>query len=90
MSEINGYGTHLEYLEEIFNFKGKLKTIIEFGMGNFSTKLLIENGKNVTSIEMQYEDWYDKMVLTFNSHKNWKPHKLIGGYDFMNLSLIHI
>jgi hypothetical protein len=86
MSQVDVYGTHLEYLQEIFNFKGKIETIIEFGMGNFSTKLLIENGINVTSIEMQYEDWYNKMVSKFSNNKNWTPHKLIGPYEFMNIT----
>lgn len=80
------YSTHIEYLTEIFRFKGKLEKVIEFGMGNYSTKLLIENSLNITSIEMQSEEWYNKMVSEFGTFSNWTHYKLIGPYEFKKLT----
>jgi hypothetical protein len=79
------YSSHLEYLQEAFKFKGKLNNVIEFGMGNYSTKLLIDNANNITSIEMQSEEWYEKIVSQFGNIKNWNHHKLIGPFEFKNI-----
>lgn len=86
MENIDLYSTHLEYLSYIFDVKGKLKNIVEFGMGNFSTKLLIQNGENVTSIEMQSEDWYENMKKKFSQNENWKHYKSIGPFTYTSIS----
>ncbi len=85
MENIDLYSTHLEYLIEIFNHKGKLKNIVEFGTGDYSTKLLIENGENVLSIEMQSADWYNKMVSNFKESKNWTPYLSLGPMNWVNI-----
>ena len=81
---IDLYSTHLEYLSDVFEFKGKINNIVEFGTGNYSTKLLIDNGINVISIEMQSENWYDIINKKFNECVNWKGLKLIGPYEFIS------
>jgi hypothetical protein len=85
MEEINGYSTHLEYISEVFEFKKRLNNIVEYGMGNYSTGLLIDNTDNLISIEMQSTEWYDKMVNDFGDRKNWKHYSLIGPLEFLKL-----
>ena len=87
MAEIPTISTHREYLEEIFKIKGKLNTIIEFGMGDFSSGLLIENGKNVVSIEMQNQSWYDKISNKFSKTDNWKGILSLGPHTYRTLEL---
>lgn len=86
MEKVDLYSTHLEYINSVFEFKGSLKNIVEFGMGNYSTELLINNGDNVISIEMQSDEWYDKMVDNFSDKKNWTSYKLIGPYTFKEIN----
>jgi hypothetical protein len=50
--------THLPVWEELFN-EHAIKTVLEFGCGLFSTKLFVEKGCEVTSIEMQDKKWFD-------------------------------
>lgn len=52
--------THLPILNRLLAEK-KVKDVLEFGCGLFSTKLFIEKGCNVTSIEMQHEEWATKV-----------------------------
>jgi len=85
MTQIDAYSTHLEYLQGIFNSKGRLKNVVEFGMGNYSTGLLIKNADNVISIEMQSDEWYEKMVENFRDEKSWTHHKLIGPFEFTKI-----
>ena len=78
MEKIDLYSTHLEYLNEIFKLKGKINSTIEYGTGNYSTGLLIENSLNCISIEMQSEDWYNQMVEKFGNKNNWKHFLKLG------------
>lgn len=84
MEKIDLYSTHLEYFKTIFNFKGKLNSIVEFGCGNYSTKFFTENSENTISIEMQSEEWYNKINNDFKNCDNLQLVKLIGPYDFLN------
>jgi prepilin-type processing-associated H-X9-DG protein len=84
MNKADPYGTHLDLLRAIFKFTGKQKNVVEFGMGNFSTELLLENSTNLISIEMQSEDWYEKMFEKFKNKPNWRSLKLIGPLQFMS------
>lgn len=85
MEEINLYGTHIEYLETIFKFTGKLNTIVEYGMGDYSTQVIIENAFTAISIEMQSEDWYKKMVSKFSNKNNWIHYYSNGPFEFLNI-----
>ena len=57
---MNEYGTHYPVLSEILK-KFKMKNVLEFGTGFFSTGLFVKKCKSVLSIEMQYVDWFDKV-----------------------------
>lgn len=85
MTNIDLYSTHLSYLSEIFKYTGKLKNVVEFGMGNFSTDLLINNCENVISIEMQSEYWYQNIYDKFHKMGNWSPYKLLGPLNFQEI-----
>jgi len=67
----SGYGTHLEMLKIIFR-AFDINSVVEFGMGNFSTLYFLFKGCSVVSIEMQDSDWYDKMKEKINS-TSWSP-----------------
>ena len=85
MEEINLYGTHIEYLQRVFEFTGKLDTVIEYGMGDYSTEVIIENAANAISIEMQSDEWYQKMVNKFGNKINWSHYYLYGPMEFLNI-----
>lgn len=79
------YSTHLEFLDKILSFIDKPEVAIEFGMGNYSTELLIKKTINLISIEMQSENWFNEMVLKFSSNKNWKPLYSFGPNNFLDI-----
>jgi hypothetical protein len=85
MQNLDLYSTHMEYLLEIFKKKGKLKNVVEFGTGNYSTKILIENSENALSIEMQSEDWYEKIVTNFKNNKNWTHELKLGPMSWVDV-----
>jgi hypothetical protein len=85
MDNFDLYSTHLEPLKKIINIIKKPKVTIEFGMGNYSTELLLENSKKLISIEMQSEEWYNNMVKRFNNNESWEHHFLLGPYTFKNI-----
>ena len=57
---IDPTATHLPTFEALFA-KHKIKKVLEFGCGMFSTKFFVGQGCDVTSIEMQNIPWYDKI-----------------------------
>lgn len=52
--------THLPILEALLK-TGKIKKVLEFGCGLFSTKKFLEHGCDLLSIEMQHEEWLHKV-----------------------------
>jgi hypothetical protein len=78
------YSTHLQYLQDIFEIKGRQKYILEFGPGRFSTNLFIENGERVISIEMQSEQWYNDVVDLYKDKVNWCGYKCLGPWNFLD------
>jgi hypothetical protein len=88
--EINPYSTHLELINRTFNFIGKQNNVIEFGMGHFSTNTLLTHSVNLTSIEMQSEEWYNKMVKELSHNKNWTHYKLIDPHEYRVLKFGNI
>jgi hypothetical protein len=85
--EIDLYSTHLDVLKKIIGIIGKPDLCIEFGSGDYSTSFLIENAKELISIEMQSEEWYNKMVSKFNGNPNWKHFLSVGPNTYENLDL---
>lgn len=56
------YATHMPMLEALVEFKKKLGNVVEFGMGNYSTKFLLQHSEHLVSFEMQSSDWYQAML----------------------------
>jgi hypothetical protein len=73
MAEYEGYASHMPVLKKILSSVLHIDTILETGMGEFSTRLFVESGAKVTSIEMNGREWYDKMTALLGGHKNWTP-----------------
>lgn len=69
--DISGYGSHLKPMEFIFENIPRPKMALELGMGFFSTPYLLDNCDNVFSIEMQSEEWYNKVKDQFKNRTNW-------------------
>lgn len=86
MDNLDLYSTHLDPLKKIINLIEKPELTIEFGMGNYSTEFLLSNSEKLISIEMQSEDWYNKMIERFNDNKSWEHHLLLGPYTFKNIT----
>lgn len=90
METLEPTATHLPVLQEIFKTR-KIKDVLEFGCGMFSTKFFVESGCNVTSIEMQHKEWFDKVSAEFPDIKlylalgpmAWKGIKLFRRYDLI-------
>lgn len=81
------YATHLPVLEKVFEYS-KPNRIFEYGMGLYSTKLLLEKaGKKgmVTSVEMQSLEWYKQCCNHFSEDKRWTSICDIGPYYRMGL-----
>jgi hypothetical protein len=79
------FSTHLNLMGKIFEFKD-IKTSLEFGMGNFSTQFLINNTKDkVTSIEMQFQNWFDEINTKFSQNDKWKGILSIGSHNVFDL-----
>ena len=85
IEKINGYGSHLPVFEEIFKIK-EIKSLVEFGCGDFSTDYFIKNCPDVTSIEMQSQEWFDKIHNKFKDSSSWKGILCLGPFEFQNLS----
>jgi len=84
---MDGFGSHLELFDFIFEYK-QPDTILEFGMGDFSTPYFIKKAKKeVVSIEMQMEDWFNKINEKFKNEPKWTGIKSIGPFNFMQLGI---
>ena len=53
--------THLPVFKFLFAKYPYIKDVLEFECGLCSTPMFLENGCNVTSIEMQHESWYERV-----------------------------
>jgi hypothetical protein len=90
---MDAYATHIPVLDAIFRFRN-INTILEFGMGNNSTPLLVEKSQtSVISVEMQQSNWYETMVnQDLINNKKWSPilclgsHSIFENKDIMNRS----
>ena len=84
---MDGFGSHLKMFKLIFEYK-EVNSMIEFGMGDFSTPFFIENVKEeIISIEMQQKSWYDKIHEQFSKSEKWTGISCIGRFDFMKLKI---
>jgi hypothetical protein len=62
------YGTHWDVLQRALQEFG-ITSALEFGMGIYSTPLLVRYCERVVAIEMQDEEWYKKVEKTVQSPK---------------------
>ena len=74
MSKESKYASHLPVLKLIYSLRNYYN-VLEFGCGNYSTKYFIYNCKNVTSIEMQNEQWFNKIKTEVNDNTFYMPKK---------------
>jgi hypothetical protein len=71
--DTSGYGSHIKPLQFIFSVIEVAKAV-ELGMGYFSTGFLLDHVKeSLTSLEMQEERWFRKIVERFSGHPKWVP-----------------
>lgn len=79
------YGTHIPVLNEIFQFL-EINNVLEFGMGNNSTPLLIKSCKgHVTSVEMQQQEWYETVVeQNLSNDDKWTPILALGSHEILS------
>jgi hypothetical protein len=79
----SGYGSHIPALTFIFEHV-EIKTAVEYGMGLFSTSFLLDKVKDkVLSIEMQSEDWYERVINRYQSEK-WEHRYTDKVWKFMD------
>ena len=57
---LNDYSTHLPILQFVLDTNEKWK-IFEYGMGMYSTTLFAEKADKLIAVEMQDENWFNKM-----------------------------
>lgn len=81
-----GYDTHQDYIRQILEIKS-IETILEFGMGHYSTGMLISGAGKTVSIEMQSKEWYDKIVENFGHSPKWEHHLALGPMTWTQLKL---
>lgn len=84
LTEEEKYSSHLYILEKIYKIL-PIESVLEFGMGFYSTTFFVENSKKITSIEMQTEDWFNKVKEKIKSDK-WKGILSLGENSFRNLT----
>lgn len=80
--DMNGYGSHLPLLDMLFK-SFKIKKVIEFGCGDFSTSFFLSKNASLISIEMQDPAWADKIS---KEHKI-DVHKCIGPHEYKKLAV---
>jgi hypothetical protein len=91
----SGYGSHLEILELVLMLCNP-KRVLEFGMGKFSTPLLLDKDREVVSVEMQDKRWYEEMLKFCTNNditKNWFPMNCVtvdGNSDAINFFLVKV
>jgi len=82
---MNDYETHKPILELIIN-NYPVENIIEFGLGYYSTPLFLEKCKHTTSVEMQSEEWFNKIKDEYLKYSNkWTPLLSIGPFTYKDL-----
>jgi len=67
----NTCASHMPIQMELLN-NFEIKSVLELGVGYYSTKLFLERCKNVISIESDSQEWFDKMSDFYKEYKNWK------------------
>lgn len=83
--EINPYSNHIHFFIKLFELK-KFHKIFEYGCGLGSTPFFLDHCERVVAIEMQSEDWYNKVKKRLSKYGDKLDlHCQIGldGFDFI-------
>jgi hypothetical protein len=73
--EINDYSNHIHFFTKLFEYK-KFKSVFEYGCGLGSTPFFLDNCQQVMALEMQDEEWYNKVKTELSKHKHNKKLQL--------------
>jgi len=73
----DGRATHLPVLCEILDLIGGEPSVLEFGMGEWSTRLFCDRCKSVLSIETGSPSWYEKITALHQHVPGFKAAKVI-------------
>jgi len=71
VKNFNNYSSHLTVFETLFN-SFKINSVLEFGLGEYSTPFFAGRSQLVVSIEQESKEWFDKTRVKINS-PNWHP-----------------
>lgn len=80
--------THLPILRELLARPG-IRTVLEFGCGHYSTQAFLDAGCVLTSIEMQNEEWYQRIKPGHPDLRlclgpfDWRKETLADRYDLI-------
>jgi len=80
------YSTHLELLNFVFEHF-KIKNVVEFGCGHFSTLFFLEKGVKLMSIEMQEKKWYDEINAYYGKYSGFQLVFSPGAHGFKKLKI---
>ena len=69
-TKFNNYSSHLYVFETLFK-TFKINTVLEFGLGEYSTPFFAGRGQFVISIEQESQEWFDKIKAKINL-PNWQ------------------
>ncbi len=67
----NNYSSHLNVLDKIFS-SFSINSVLEFGLGMYSTKYFTEHAQYVISVEQESHEWYDKVRAEIKT-PSWGP-----------------
>ena len=82
---MNAYGTHLPVLKKLFE-TADIKTVLEFGPGEYSTDLFVESATTVISIDQQNHAYADMIRKKYKDNKHIEVLYLAGstrGLDYL-------
>ena len=87
MTETYGrYATHIPLLTKLFEFKD-CPVVFEFGTGFASTPFFLNHALTLVSLEMQSEEWFEKVRSTIqpHAHVDWQLSCRLGpeSYDYL-------
>lgn len=83
----SAYRTHLPVLNHILS-TCSVKRVIEFGPGDYSTPLFVQQCEMVQCIEMQSEQWYNKVKQSNANKDNFSIICSLSATGFYNLEYI--
>jgi hypothetical protein len=87
MPDVNPYETHRFVLEKLIE-QFQVKNVLEFGMGVFSTPIFLKGCDKVLSIEMQEEEWFNKVVNMYKDENKFQALLKLGPMEACNYAKV--